>query len=176
MLLTMPREYGGYLLNNGGIVPLVEILERQTSLIVVEGTGSSAEDAAAVVPILLVLLRLVQYDESVSKVVKDAVFPPDSEVDFERKVAAEMGRKGRSEGKVNARNMAPLDAPRGTTRWRLVRLMTWTETNVKRSTCELLWALCGGNPTQFVLRTGFGNAIHFLGIKGCVTLPAGVDM
>ena len=175
LLLTMPREYGGYLLNNGGIVPLVEILERQTSLVVVEGTGSSAEDAAAVVPILLVLLRLVQYDESVSKVVKDAVFPPDSEVDFERKVVAEMG-KGRSEGKVDARNMAPLDAPRGTTRWMLVRLMTWTETNVKRSTCELLWALCGGNPTQFVLRTGFGNAIHFLGIKGCVTLPAGVEM
>jgi len=175
LLLNASRECGGYLLNNGGIEPLVEILERQTSLVVVEGTGSSAEDAAAVVPILLVLLRLVQSDESVSKVVKDAVFPPDSEVSFERKASAEVG-KGRSEGKVDARNMAPLDAPRGTLRWRLVRLMTWTESNAKRSACELLWALCGGNPTQFVLRTGFGNAIHFLGIKGCVTLPAGVEI
>ena len=175
LLLDAPREYGGYLLNNGGIEPLVEIMERQTSLVVVEGTGSSAEDAAAVVPILLVLLRLVQSDESVSKVVRDAVFPPDSEVAFELKAAAEMGR-GRSEGKVDARNMAPLDAPKGTLRWRLVRLMTWTESNVKRSACELLWALCGGNPTHFVLRTGFGNAVHFLGIKGCVTLPAGVEM
>jgi hypothetical protein len=175
LLLNAPREYGGYLLNNGGVEPLIEIMERQTLLVVVERTGSSADDAAAVVPILLVMMRLVQSDESVSKVVKDAVFPPDSEIAFGRKAEAEIG-KGRSEGKVDAKNMAPLDAPSGTLRWRLIRLMTWRESNVKRSACELLWALCGGNSTQFVLRTGFGNAIYFLGIKGCVKLPASVGM
>ncbi len=56
-------------------------------------------------PILLVLLRLVQSAESVLKVMRDAVFPLDSEVAFEQKAAAEMGR-GRSEGKVDARNTA----------------------------------------------------------------------
>jgi hypothetical protein len=137
--------------------------------------GSSAEDAAAVVPILLALLRLVESDGSVMKVVKESVFPLDSEITFEQMAAAEV-EKGRSEGKVGAKNMAPLDAPRGTLRWRLIRLMTWMDSSVKRSACELLWALCDGNPTQFVLRTGFGNAIHFLGIKGCVSLPAGVEM
>ncbi|KAL3815466.1 hypothetical protein ACHAXA_008516 [Cyclostephanos tholiformis] len=174
LLLNAPREYGAYLSNNGGIEALVEIMEYQTSLVVVERTSSFAEDAAAVVPILLVLLRLVGIHESILKVVKEAVFPPELEIEFDRMAADEIG-KGRSEGKVNAKNMAPLDAPQGTLRYRLIRLMTWTESSVKRSACELLWALCDGNSTQFVLRTGFGNAIHFLGMKGCVNLPAGVE-
>ena len=105
---------------------------------------------------------------------KGEVFPPDSEEAFEEKAMAEIA-KGKSEGKANAKNMAPLDAPKGTLRWKLVRLMTWTDSNVKRSACELLWVLCDGDSTQFVLRTGFGNAIHFLGIRGCVNLPAGVE-
>ena len=50
----------------------------QTSLVVVERTGSSAEDAAVVVPIMFALLRLVESDESVMKV------PLDSEITFER--------------------------------------------------------------------------------------------
>ena len=45
------------------------------------------------------------------------------------------GRGGR--GGVGARNMSPLDAPRGTVRWKLIRLMTWTESNVKRCACEV---------------------------------------
>ncbi len=62
-------------------------------------------------PILLVLLRLIQSAELVLKVMRDAVFPPDSEVAFEQKVATKMGR-GRSEGKVDARKMAG-----GTAQW-----------------------------------------------------------
>jgi hypothetical protein len=174
LLLNATREYGSYLSNNGGIEALVDIMSYQTSVVVVERTNSFADDAAAIVPILLVLLRLVEFDESILKVVKDAVFPPESEIEFDKMASAEIG-KGRSEGKVNAKNMAPLDAPSGTLRYRLIRLMTWTESSVKRSACELLWALCDGNATQFVLRTGFGNAIHFLGMKGCVNLPAGVE-
>ena len=164
-----------YLVDNGGIKPLVDIMAYQTSMVVVERTGSSSGDAAAVVPILLVLLKLVQSDANALQVVKDEVFPPDAEKTFLQKSKAEIS-KGETEGKVNAKNMAPFDSPRGTLRWKLIRLMTWTESNVKRSACELLFALSNADPTQFVLRTGFGNAIHFLGIKGCVNLPAGVDM
>ena len=174
LLLNAPKEYTQYLVNNGGIQQLVDILSYQTSLVVVERTGSSSADAAAVVPILLVLLKLVQSNESALAIVKNEVFPPDAEEVFQAKATAEIA-KGETEGKVNAKNMAPLDAPRGTLRWKLIRLMTWTESNVKRSACELLYALCDNDSTQFVLRTGFGNAIHFLGIRGHVNLPAGVE-
>ena len=175
LLLNAPKEYSSYLVNNGGMKQMIDILSYQTSLVVVERTGSSSEDAAAVVPILLVLLKIVQFNESALTIVKNEVFPLDAEETFQAKATAEIA-KGETEGKVNAKNMAPLDAPRGTLRWKLIRLMTWTESNVKRSACELLYALCDNDSTQFVLRTGFGNSIHFLGIRGHVNLPAGVEM
>jgi hypothetical protein len=53
LLLNATREYSGHLLKNGGIGPLVEIMAYQTSLERAERTGSSTEDAAAIVPILL---------------------------------------------------------------------------------------------------------------------------
>ncbi|KAL3776608.1 hypothetical protein ACHAW5_007809 [Stephanodiscus triporus] len=178
LLLNAPREYCGHIYNFGGVEPLVEILAYQTSLVVVERTGSSAEDAAAVVPILLALLRLVESDESVMQVVKESVFPLDSEITFERLAAAEV-EKGRSEGKVGAKNMAPLDAPRGTLRWRLIRLMTWMEFEsaeevrvrapMVRCATKIPRSLCGGRDS--------GNAIHFLGIKGMRhTYSAGVEI
>jgi hypothetical protein len=172
LLLNAPKEYAGYLAENGGIKSLVDIMAYQVAVVVVERTGSGAEDAAAVVPILLVLQKLAQANSAALQTVKDAVFPPDAEEVFQEKVKAEMINQT---GQVKAKNMAPLDAPKGTLRWKLIRLMTWTESNVKRAACELLWTLCDDNPTQFVLRTGFGNAVHFLGIKGCVDLPAGVE-
>ncbi|KAL7426012.1 hypothetical protein ACHAXH_000200 [Discostella pseudostelligera] len=173
LLLDAPNEFNDHLASTNCVKRLVEILSYQASVVVIERTNSSAEDAAAVVPILLALQRLVQSNESAHKVVKEAVFPPEDESEFEQKAMAEIA-KGKTEGKVNAMNMAPLDAPRGTLRWKLIQLMTWTETTVKRSACELLWELCDGDSTQFVLRTGFGNAIHFLGIKKCVNLPENV--
>ena len=175
LLLDAPKDYAGYLIETQSIKALVDIMSYQTSLVVLERTGSSSDDAAAVVPILLVLLKLTQSNNTALQMIKEEVFPPESEVTFEEKATAEIA-KGVTEGKANAKNMAPLDAPRGTLRWKLIRLMTWTESNVKRSACELLWMLCEEDSTQFVLRTGFGNAIHFLGIRGHVDLPAGVDI
>ncbi|KAL7537038.1 hypothetical protein ACHAWF_005641, partial [Thalassiosira exigua] len=155
LLLNAPREYAGYLVERGAIKPLADVLSYQTSLVVVEKTRSSAEDAAAVVPILLAMLHIVQSNPSAKEAVRDEVFPPDAEEAFRAKAAAELADGGG--GKVGAKNMAPLDAPRGTLRWKLIRLMTHVETNAKRAACELLWALCDGDPTAFVLRTGFGN-------------------
>jgi len=175
LLLNAPEGYGRYLVDNDGIAPLVDILSRQTSLVVIERNHNSSDDAATVVPVTLALLRLVKTNDAARRAVKDEVFPPGAtEEAFARRASAEMA-KGVTEGASRAKNMAPLDAPRGTLRWRLVRLMTWVDSNVKRSACELLWMLCGEDATEFVLRTGFGNAIHFLGIRGCVNMPAGVD-
>jgi hypothetical protein len=175
LLLNAPEQYSGYLSSNGGIKPLVDIMAYQLSVVVVERTGSSAEDAAAVVPILLVLRKLCQSNKSILQLVKNEVFPPDFEDEFQGKVKAEM-KKEQSEGQSKAKNMAPLDAPRGTVRWKLIRLMTWIDSTVKRAACELLWSLCYEDATEFVLRTGFGNAVHFLGNKGLVPLPAGVNV
>lgn len=175
LLLNAPEGYGQYLVTNDGIAPLVDVLSRQTSLVVIERNHNSSDDAATVVPVTLALLRLVKTNDAARRAVKDVVFPPGAaEEAFARRASAEVA-KGVTEGASRAKNMAPLDAPRGTLRWRLVRLMTWVDSNVKRSACELLWMLCGEDATEFVLRTGFGNAIHFLGIRGCVNLPAGVD-
>jgi len=173
LLLNAPEEYSGYLLANGGIIPLIDIMKYQASAIIAR-KRSRPDDAASIVPIMLVLGKLAQANETVLKMIRDEVFPLDAEKAFEEMAFAEVTKK-KSEGKVKAKNMAPLDAPIGTLRWKLIRLMTWTESNVKRSVCELLWTLCGQDSTQFILRTGFGNAIHFLGIKGIVNLPAGVD-
>lgn len=175
LLLNAPEQYSGYLSSNNGIKPLVDIMAYQLSVVVVERTGGSAEDAAAVVPILLVLRKLCQSNASVLQMVKNEVFPPDFEDEFQGKVKAEM-KKEQSEGRSKAKNMAPLDAPRGTLRWKLIRLMTWIDSTVKRAACELLWTLCDEDATEFVLRTGFGNAVHFLGNKGLVPLPAGVNV
>ncbi|KAK1748307.1 synembryn [Skeletonema marinoi] len=175
LLLNAPGEYSGYLASHDGIKPLVNIMAYQLSTVVVERTANSAEDAAAVVPILLVLRKLCQSNSAVLQMVKNEVFPPELEDRFAEKGAAEMA-KMQSDGQSKAKNMAPLDAPRGTVRWKLIRLMTWIDSSVKRSACELLWTLCHEDATEFVLRTGFGNAVYFLGNKGLVNMPAGVNV
>ena len=175
LLLNAPGEYSGYLASHDGIKPLVEIMAYQLSVVVVERTANSAEDATAVVPILLVVRKLCQSNASVLQMVKNEVFPLELEGSFQEKVTAEMA-KMQSEGQSKAKNLAPLDAPRGTVRWKLIRLMTWIDSSVKRSACELLWTLCDDDATEFVLRTGFGNAVYFLGNKGLVNLPAGVNV
>ncbi|KAL7439541.1 hypothetical protein ACHAXM_006758 [Skeletonema potamos] len=175
LLLNAPKEFSGYLASHDGIKPLVDILAYQLSVVVVERTATSAEDAAAVVPILLVLCKLCQSNAAVMQMVKNEVFPHELEDNFREKVTAEMA-KMQTEGQSKAKNMAPLDAPKGTVRWKLIRLMTWIDSSVKRSACELLWTLCDEDATEFVLRTGFGNAVYFLGNKGLVNLPAGVSV
>ena len=173
LLLDAPKQYAGFLAQNGGIPPLVDLLSYQTSLVLVERTASSKEDAAEVLPILLALRRLAASHHAALDRIKDGVFPPAAEDAFEDRAAAELD-KGKTQGTVRAKNMAPLDAPPGTLRRRLVDLMTHLDPGVKRGACELLWELSDRDSTRFVLRTGFGNAVHFLGIRGCVDMPAGV--
>ena len=175
LLLNAPDEYSGYLASHDGIKPLLSIMAYQLSVVVIERTSNSAEDAAAVVPILLVLRKLCHSNAEVLQLVKNEVFPIELEDAFQEKVSAEMA-KMQCEGQSKAKNMAPLDAPKGTVRWKLIRLMTWIDSNVKRSASELLWVLCDEDATEFVLRTGFGNAVYFLGNKGLVPLPAGVNL
>jgi hypothetical protein len=84
-------------------------------------------------------------------------------------------------------SMNPTDCPPGTLRAELVGYMTSVDTNLKRITAELLYTLCMQNGRwlylylccyylfiyifiyivdEFIYRTGFGNAIALLKIKG----------
>ena len=149
----------------------------QTSLVVVERTGSSSEDAADVVPILLVLLNLSKSNISVASIIKEQVFPGGKLEEKLKLLAKEEIAKNQKEGTVNAKSMVLLDVPRNTLRHNLIRLMTSIESNVKRAACELLWILCNEDLTQFVLRAGFYNAVYFLGTKHIVDLSRhGVDI
>ena len=62
----------------------------------------------------------------------------------------------------------PVDAPVGTMRAMLCALMTDLEPTVKRCASELLWVLCDEQADEFTMRTGFGNAVHMLQLRGIV--------
>jgi hypothetical protein len=93
------------------------------------------------------------------------IFPQEAEERFLNLVAEAATQQ--------AKNMHPLDAPKGTLRWKLVKLMSWTEGHVKRTAGELLWTLCDQKEQEFVQRIGLGNALPILCTKGLVELPSG---
>ena len=58
--------------------------------------------------------------------------------------------------------LAPPDSLRG----QLIELMTCLDPSIKRYASELLYILCNEDKSEFINRTGFGNAIHILQLKG----------
>ena len=173
--MDCPKEYGNFLIVNHAIQDILSIFWFQLNTIVIEGAGDvqSERNATVILPVLVVLNQLVVSHGAIMTQVKDYIFPQEDEKGFMAKVeeyrhtvvsAPENERAGK-------KNMHPLDAPVGTTRWKLIKLMTWTESNVKRTASELLWSLCNKDPNQFMLRCGFGNAVHLLGIKGLYKIP-----
>ena len=175
LLMNAPKHYGQFLVVNDCICELLAILWLKVNKVVVELAGDvhSAQNAAQILPVLIVLNELVSGNEVIRGKVKDYIFPPSEEDVFLEKVEAykkdilETPEHGRGAKK----NMQPLHAPSGTMRWKLIKLMTYTESNVKRCASELLWSVCKSDPNEFVLRCGFGNACHMLSIKGLYKVP-----
>ena len=173
LLMDAPKGYATYLLNEGAVPSLLLILRCQIDDVIERKTGSFNSDAATLVPILAVLDRLSADDNAVQQLVKSEVFPPNEEEAYQTRAAQERAKGGGGRAGLNAKNMQPaLEAAPGTLRWKMIRLMTWPESNVKRCASELLWRLCDCDATEFVLRVGFGNAVHMLGIKGLVQVPS----
>lgn len=168
LLIDSPTGFSDYLVACSYIDPLLCILELQASN-VVDHCIPGNQAATALTPILVVLNNFSAANISVLQKVKQFIFPPDAEEAFQKKAVAE--KTGADKKGIGAKNMSPLDAPKASLRWKLIRLMTWTESHTKRLTCELLWTLCGGDAREFVLRTGFGNAMPHLAYKGLVQLP-----
>jgi hypothetical protein len=167
LMMEAPPLYTYYLLLNGGIPPLVTILMLQaTSLVVEQNRSSNTEDAFIILPILAVLIKVCQTSPAAKDIVKVKVFPVDA--DDSKNVTSKDMESDHIDRSVR---MEAEDAPKGTLRWKLIKLMTWTDTNVKRCASELLWTLCNEDPDEFIRKTGLGNSIHMLSIKGLLNLP-----
>lgn len=88
--------------------------------------------------------------------------------------AASMGANNHNHNHSNNNNgaagdqLAPWDCPADTLRHELVSRMTSIacEGNLARVVSELLFELCEQDKDEFKVRTGFGNAIHLMQLKG----------
>ena len=162
LLIEMPSDFSDFLLINGGVNELFVILDLQLNEVVIERIPNSS---VAIIPILIVLNQLIESNKEVKSFASDRIFPKSSE---------QISEDRQNNEAVDDKNvrMRPEDAPYGSLRWKIIQLMTWNDSNVKRCASELLWNVCE-NSSEFVKRTGYGNAIHMLGIKGLVKLPTG---
>ena len=159
LLMEMPLDYSQFLYINGGVHRLFEILDMQLSEVVVE---KRANDSGSVIPILVVLNKLIESNCEIKDLAKKNIFPnqlSDCEYTTSNKKSINMNQ-----------SMRPDNVPYGSLRWKMIQLMTSSDSNVKRIASELLWNVCS-DAGEFVKRTGYGNAIHMLGIKGLVQLP-----
>jgi Guanine nucleotide exchange factor synembryn len=142
---------------------LLTIMDRQIAL-VLDRQYVDDRAVAALTPILVVLQKCSNASPDFLRAMRDRVFT--NEQVFQDAIFRQ--RPG------EARNMSPMDAPRGTHRWKLIQLLTWPQGFVKRLAGELLWTLCRGDRTEFVRRVGMGNALPILSLRGLVQLPPGI--
>jgi hypothetical protein len=163
LLMDAPAEYSDEMVDKKMVLPLLAVLDIQVTR-VVESTQIGSVAAAAVVPIMSVVNKFCIHNEAFRSKTKLFIFPQEAEERFLNLVAGAETQ--------HTKNMHPLDAPKGTLRWKLVRLMTWTEGHVKRTAGELLWTLCDQKEQEFVGRIGLGNALPILCVKGLVELPS----
>jgi hypothetical protein len=166
LLMDSDPTFGDYLLEADAVDNLLNILETQVTE-VLDNTRVDNSATAALVPILAVLGKYGQANSRVQQKIKVHIFPLEAEERFLEKV-----REARSSNSDSKKNMSPLDAPSGTLRRKLATLLTWPECHIKRCTGELLWTLCSSNPTEYVHRVGFGNALPILSVKGHAQMPA----
>jgi len=174
LLLDAPDNYANYLCKLEAIPPLWRILVLQLNEVVLNdmvGKGphghGKKSDASKLLPILLVWKKFASSNPLFLEYCQNKIFPPKIEPNAESSTILTT-----ASNTIRCNKMMPMDAPRCTIRYKLIKLMTWIETNIKRAASELLWIVCGENPDLFVKRTGFGNAVHLLGLKGMVNIPS----
>ena len=155
LLMVMPGEFRLFLRMNGCVERIVEHMSWAMECECVERTGGGGWER--IVPSMGVVREIVEGDEEARRIVEDMLFPGLKE------------RKGEEE--EGGTNMEPLNAEPYTVGWKVIKCMTSVEGKLKRAARELAWAVTGGDPKKFVRGTGFGNAVHLLGIKGIVNTP-----
>jgi hypothetical protein len=134
----------------------------------------SAAAAAALTPVLAVLHKFCQADAECRCAAQRFVFPPrdSEEPDRPAEEVKEVEPRARASPSSAGKKMKPLDAPKGSLRAKMIRLLTWPQSHIKRFAGELLWVLCDQDSAKFVRTVGMGNAIAILGSKGVIDLPS----
>jgi hypothetical protein len=164
LLMDSSGDMAAYMLSQGALTPLHSVWEDQVTEVL--HTKMVNEGAAAVLtPILVVLHKYCSASTEMRRLTKLFLFPPEVEAIFQAKYRLELGQHG------TPRNMSPLLMEKGSLRWKMVQLLTWPQSHVKRFAGELLWVLCDGSSQEFIARFGMGNAVPILGAKGIIPLP-----
>ena len=152
------RQY----LSTNSMESLLQVLDDQVTHVLHENYIDDRA-AAALNPILAVLYKCcVERPDTFAEMIRKKVFPDivsDREYD---------------ENLESPKNMSPIDTPEGTLRWKLIQLLTWPNSFVKRLTGELLFLLCHNKQQEFIHRVGIGNAVAILSLKGLIDLPPAV--
>ena len=121
---------------------------------------TSTPPVALLSPILVLLIKTATCCSSGRDEIKSIIFPnpwiSSGEDDCEEEVPNDYLQQ----------KMDPTDIPIGTLRERLIGMMTSLDSVLKRYCAELLYELCDKSTGEFVSRTGFGNAIALMQIKG----------
>jgi hypothetical protein len=176
------------LIKYDAIPELIYILKVQLNDLFVNAQGSSPgfivpiryrSGVTELLPILIALITLCKMNHRIQSQVRNEVFP-EGEEDFyleelKKHLDQDVIQDVVSGDILVAKNMQPIYAPPKSMLWQLIQLMSSVQSNVKRCTNELLWILCNADKVEFVLRTGFGNAVHFLGAKGLVNISGVYD-
>jgi hypothetical protein len=160
LLMDSDPSFGKQILQSHSINNLLEILTNQVND-VVDNTKVDGSAVASLVPILALLNKYSMGNSDFRQQVRNSVFPPDLEEQFQEKV----------KGITTSSNMSPLDAPKDTLRGKLVTLLSWAESYIKRCAAELLWTICNSDATEYVHRVGLGNALPLLNAKGLASMP-----
>lgn len=148
------------LMSRGGIMVLCNILDeffKLLDLAVLQGedirTVAGGTPAVVLSPILVLLTRVATSSMEGRAELKAIIFPNSWEEDL---------------SEDDNQKMDPTDIPEGSLRSNLIGLMTSLDSVLKRYCAELLYALCEEGTGEFVGRTGFGNAIALMQIKGLI--------
>jgi len=177
IFMTGPPQVGARLFEKGVVPFLCSLLEE---LLVEAAEFTGDRKVFFLSPILVVLNHVVTSAPEGKALVKQIVFPnplpstpvPPAPPSSSSASHEGEGPEGSEEAEREAREaarLAPQDAPPGTLRALLIALMTCLETRVKRLASELLFTICQGeDKDEFMKRTGFGNAIALLQMKGLV--------
>jgi hypothetical protein len=173
VLMDASPTFSEYMVQQDAVQLVLNVLEWQVTYII-ETSLVDHRGAAACLPVLVVVHRFCQANQAFRKATKEAVFPVADETNFQRLVKAkqqEIKSTRDSGAATGAKNMKALDAPVGTLRYKMIRLLTWPEGHVKRFASEILWTICGSDAAEFIFRVGMGNGMPFLGAKGMVEMP-----
>lgn len=165
MLMDASQAVVNYLYEKDVVPCLFSVLDSQVNYVVGKQIFNES-GAAQLTPIFVVLHRCCSISSQIRELTKNFVFPPGYEEEFQSAF-----RKASDQGRP-MRNMHPLvSVPRDSLRGRLILLLTWPQSHIKRFAGELLWVLCNSNHQEFVARVGMGNGVMILSSRGLFRVP-----